>query len=61
VTVDRDLCQGHGTCCEEASGVFELDSKGNLVIKVPEPPEAQREAVRLAVKHCPTGALTLQG
>lgn len=61
VTVDRDLCQGHGTCCEEASEVFELDADGNLVIKLPEPPETQREAVRLAVKYCPTLALTLEG
>lgn len=60
VTVDRDLCQGHGTCCEEAPEVFELDADGALVIKRPEPDEAQRDAVKRAVKYCPTLALTLE-
>lgn len=60
VKVDRDLCQGHGTCCEEAPEVFRLDADGNLVILQPEPDESQREAVRLAVKYCPTGALTAE-
>lgn len=60
VTVDRDLCQGHGTCCEEAPEVFELDADGALVIKQPEPDEAQRDAVKRAVKYCPTLALTLE-
>lgn len=60
VKVDRDLCQGHGTCCGEAPEVFELDGDNNLVIKQPEPPESQREAVKQAVKYCPTGALSLE-
>ncbi len=60
IMLDRDLCQGHGTCGEEAPEVFELDAEGNLVVKQPEPPESQREAVKRAVKYCPTGALTLQ-
>lgn len=60
VTVDRDLCQGHGTCCEEAPEVFELDAAGDLVVKEPVVADSQRNAVKLAVKYCPTSALTLE-
>lgn len=59
VRVDRDLCQGHGTCCEEAPEVFRLDAGGELEILQPEPPGSERERVELAVRYCPTRALHL--
>ena len=61
VVVDFDLCQGHGVCEGEAPEVFQLDDSGFLTILVEEPPEALREAVELAVKHCPTMAITVEG
>ena len=61
VKVDRDLCQGHGTCCNEAPEVFELDARGELRVIQEEPPEALREQVKRAVKYCPTHALGLEG
>jgi ferredoxin len=44
----------------EAPEVFEVDDKGYLNILQEEPPEALREKVEMAVKHCPTGALSLE-
>jgi len=62
VIVDRDLCQGHGACEEEAPEVFRVP-KGAETVEViqPEPPEALREKVQAAVKYCPTLALKLEG
>jgi sterol 14-demethylase len=59
VEVDRDLCQGHAACEGEAPEVFSVSKKGELTILVPEPPEEQWAAVRLAVKYCPTHALSI--
>jgi ferredoxin len=44
----------------EAPEVFEVDDKGFLNILQEEPPEALREKVELAVKYCPTGALSIE-
>lgn len=61
VRVDFDLCQGHGTCKEEAPAVFAVDEKEHRVVVLqPEPPESEREAVKRAVKYCPTFALKLE-
>ena len=61
VRVDLDLCQGHAVCVSEAPEVFGLDEQANRVIVRDETPDAsQRERVRLAVRHCPTGALSLE-
>ena len=59
VRVDLDLCQGHGTCCEEAPEVFALEDDVVRVLQ-PEPPPEQHEATRLAVKYCPTRALSIE-
>jgi len=60
IIVDRDLCQGHGVCCEEAAEVFRLDAAGELEVLQERPPEELRDGVKRAVKHCPTGALRLE-
>jgi ferredoxin len=58
--IDLDLCQGHGTCAEEAPEVFAVDEKrSKAVVRVEQPPEALHAKVRAAVRHCPTRALTL--
>lgn len=59
IRVDRDLCQGHGVCCSEAPTVFELAGDAVHVIQE-EPPEELRAEVQLAVKYCPTRALTIE-
>jgi sterol 14-demethylase len=60
VVVDRDLCQGHAACEGEAPEVFSVSKQGELTILQPEPPEELRPAVELAVKYCPTHALSIQ-
>ena len=60
VKADFDLCKGHANCMGEAPDVFQVDDNGYLTILQEEPPEALREAVELAVKYCPTGALSLE-
>ena len=60
IVVDRDLCQGHAACEGEAPAVFSVSKKGDLTILVPEPPEELRAVVELAVKYCPTHALSIE-
>jgi ferredoxin len=59
VVVDEDLCQGHAMCALEAPDVFEVPKRGTVQLRR-ELVESDLEAVRLAVRHCPTGALTLE-
>lgn len=61
VIVDRDLCQGHAVCEEEAPEVFRVP-KGATTVEVllPEPPESLRKQVEAAVKYCPTRALRVE-
>jgi ferredoxin len=60
VVVDPDLCQGHAACEGEAPDVFSVSKKGELTVLQPEPPESQRAAAELAVKYCPTHALSIE-
>jgi len=60
IKADFDLCKGHANCMGEAPEVFQVDDNGYLTILQEEPPEALREQVELAVKYCPTGALSLE-
>jgi len=60
IKVDFDLCQGHANCMGEVPEVFQVDDKGFLNILQEEPPEELRAQVELAVKYCPTNAITLE-
>lgn len=60
ISVDRDLCQGHGVCESEAPEVFSVSKDGVLTVLDETPPESQRAAVELAVKYCPTHALSIE-
>lgn len=58
IVVDRDLCQGHGVCESEAPELFSVSKKGDLTV-LDEQPTAHLEQLELAVKYCPTHALTI--
>ena len=61
VRLDRDLCQGHAVCIREVPEVFEIqrdENKAALRAETPDP--GLRERVELAVRHCPTGALSIE-
>lgn len=60
ISVDRDLCQGHGVCESEAPELFSVSKDGVLTVLDETPPESQRAAVELAVKYCPTHALSIE-
>jgi ferredoxin len=57
VSVDSDLCQGHGVCESEAPGVFELGKQATVTILDDRPGEDLRTEVEAAVRFCPTAAL----
>jgi ferredoxin len=59
VTVDLDLCQGHGVCESEAPGVFELQKNRQVTIVEEHPGEDRRTQVEAAVRYCPTSALRM--
>lgn len=65
VVVDRDLCQGHGMCENEAPEIFRVveSSDGTysqVEILVEQPDETQRPAVEAAVRYCPNRALRIE-
>lgn len=60
VTVDRDLCQGHAMCELEAPEVFRVGKSAQVEILAETPDAPHEDAVRLAVKYCPTHALSIQ-
>jgi len=61
VCVDRDLCQGHAVCLNEAPEIFGFDKDENKVVLLHERPDTElREQVELAVRHCPTRALSIE-
>jgi sterol 14-demethylase len=61
VCVDLDLCQGHGVCAGEAPEVFAVDrAAGKVVLRTETPAAELRGRVELAVRHCPTRALSLE-
>lgn len=59
ISVDADLCQGHGVCESEAPAVFRVGDDRQVEVLDPSPSDDQRAAVKAAVKYCPTHALTL--
>jgi ferredoxin len=61
IAVDRDLCQGHAMCVSEAPAVFAIGKHDDQVTVLHESPaDAEADAVRRAVRYCPTGALSLR-
>ena len=58
IEVDLDLCQGHAVCQDEAPAVFTVP-KSDQVELLRTDPGADIEAVRDAVRYCPTQALSI--
>jgi ferredoxin len=60
VTVDYDLCAGHGQCLLAAQDVFDIpEGAEQVVVLKPAPPEADRELVVRAAAMCPTQAIRI--
>ncbi|MCB1002919.1 MAG: cytochrome P450 [Acidimicrobiales bacterium] len=58
IVVDHDLCQGHGVCEGEAPDLFDA-GKDDVTLRVATPPDDQRARAELAVRYCPTHALSI--
>ena len=58
VSIDLDLCQGHGVCANEAPEVFEIDADGRATVLLADPPEELHPKVANALRYCPTGAIS---
>lgn len=58
VTVDEDLCRGHGVCCTLCPDVFVLSDDGYASVLVDEVPAQHEDAVRSAVVRCPERAIS---
>ena len=59
VAVDFDVCQSHGLCTQNVPEVFEIRDDGFLYILNETPPDSLRPRLEVAVRECPTGAITL--
>jgi sterol 14-demethylase len=61
ITLDRALCQGHAVCVSEAPELFRLEEGAKTVAVLQEQaPAALRQKAELAVKYCPTRALSME-
>ncbi|MFW0785320.1 ferredoxin [Gordonia sp. CPCC 206044] len=58
VSVDADLCEGHGMCVQVAPDVFDLGDD-DLAVCDAHPPAATEESVRGAVGACPRQAISM--
>ncbi len=60
VTVDYDLCEGHGQCLLAAPDVFDIpDGAEQVVVLEADPPEAERDRVIRAAAMCPAQAIQI--
>ena len=59
IAVDYDLCQGHAVCQSEAPDVFVVADKGQVRLLDERPDESVRAQVEMAVRYCPTHALSI--
>ena len=63
IVVDKDLCQGHGMCCAEAPGVFQVTDQGQLYDNVNLLTETVEgtaySCARDAASACPNRVITL--
>jgi ferredoxin len=60
VVADPDMCQGHAMCALEAPDLFQVPKRGTVEVLAPEVTPANEAAVRAAIRHCPTQALSIE-
>jgi ferredoxin len=58
IVINKDKCQGCGTCTVLAEKAFELSEEGFAVVK-PEALNSPEREILDAVKGCPAGAIEI--
>lgn len=61
VTVNADLCEGHGRCQSAAPEVFRLGENDQAEVLQAHPPEELRAKLERAVRLCPRQAIAITG
>ena len=61
VSVNLDLCQGHGQCEDAAPEVFHVSDEGLAVVLIAEPGEEYRTRILDAKRRCPPDAISIEG
>ncbi|MFD7878616.1 ferredoxin [Streptomyces sp. NPDC059378] len=59
IDIDKDVCIGAGQCALAAPGVFTQDDDGFSMVLPGREDGAGDPMVKVAVKACPVGAITL--
>ena len=59
IEIDRNRCEGHGQCAEQAPALFTIDDDGELIYQREgqEVPDALVGPARSAIDACPVAAL----
>uniref|UniRef100_UPI003D89D65D ferredoxin n=1 Tax=Gordonia sp. B7-2 TaxID=3420932 RepID=UPI003D89D65D len=61
ISVDYDMCDGHGECVIAAPEVFDLNDDGDTVLLLNDDPgEELRPKVAAAVRLCPVAVLRIE-
>ncbi|MBW2725174.1 MAG: cytochrome P450 [Deltaproteobacteria bacterium] len=60
VSVDIDLCQGHGVCTGEAPEIFELGDDQKVRVLNEEPRSALRKKAEQAARYCPNHVISIE-
>lgn len=61
IELDRDRCEGHGTCEQIAPDVYRLNDDGELDILADPLPEGLTKAAEAGARVCPVAALRVVG
>ncbi len=59
VTVDDDICTGHGRCYVLAPAVFDTDDHGRCVVRIEIIEDGLADAARAGEANCPEQAITV--
>ena len=59
IVIDWDLCLGSGMCAEVAPDLFELDSGGNMSVRIEAPLDGHRASLETAAACCPVEGISV--
>jgi len=59
ITVDPDVCSGHGRCNAMAPEVYQLDDMAHCFVRDMEVPAGLEDKARLGAASCPERAITV--